>query len=370
MVWDAATNSVVLFGGGEVPSALLNDTWVWHGQTWSKEAPAHQPPPIYHPMLAYDAFRHSVLLAGPTVDYSKPSAGIKLVRFVLWSWDGCDWSELHPTSSPSPRYGSILAFDAAHRELVLAGGQTPMAEVFHETWVWDGHGWSLKDSGSPPLSETAAAVYDPVSGRVVAFAPAASTFAWNGSTWAKVNTAQSPSGYGLHALTPLSESNRIGGLFADAGGATFWEWRGTDWAAVWPTDLASWRTYDPTPTEGFKLRLPPYWYVGPGFFSNENVGAPLELDRAGAWVTASVSTGPSCQPPREVASASTPTTIAGRPAIRYTFPPGGPDGISGFLVQTTGMNGCITLGLSAFAVEARDANAVLFNQMVSGFALR
>ncbi|TMD07306.1 MAG: hypothetical protein E6J01_06170 [Chloroflexi bacterium] len=318
-------------------------------------------------MLAEDPAHHRVLLVGPTVDSSNPSAGLKLMQLTMWAWDGADWIQVGTGLPPGPRYDGILAFDQAHRQLVLAGGRTNNANL-RDTWIWDGQSWTLKDSDSAPQTEeSASAIYDPVSRRVIAFAGPASTFAWDGSRWAQVNIAHSPSVNGL--LTRMAVSGRVGGLFTGNGGASFWDWTGSDWEVVWPTGLANWRTYDPTPSPGFKLRLPPYWYSLDGGFSNENVGAPLEMDRNGVWVIASIGSEP-CQPPKEVVSASTRVALAGKPAIRYTLPPGGPDGTSGFLVQTSGSSACLALQLLAFDVGTRDANAVLFDEMVSGFSLR
>src|SRR5487761_1483689 len=45
MAYDAATSTVVLFGGsgsgtGGQGSTILGDTWTWDGSTWTKQAPA------------------------------------------------------------------------------------------------------------------------------------------------------------------------------------------------------------------------------------------------------------------------------------------------------------------------------------------
>src|SRR2546429_77956 len=52
MAYDAATHTVVLFGGGD--RFLLNDTWTWDGSDWTQQAPATSPPIRQRASMAYD----------------------------------------------------------------------------------------------------------------------------------------------------------------------------------------------------------------------------------------------------------------------------------------------------------------------------
>src|SRR5215467_2069219 len=54
MAYDAATGTVVLFGG-LIHGTVLRDTWTWNGTTWTKQAPAASPPARYLASMAYDA---------------------------------------------------------------------------------------------------------------------------------------------------------------------------------------------------------------------------------------------------------------------------------------------------------------------------
>jgi hypothetical protein len=38
MAYDAATRTVVLFGGLGAEDKPLNDTWTWDGSTWTEQA--------------------------------------------------------------------------------------------------------------------------------------------------------------------------------------------------------------------------------------------------------------------------------------------------------------------------------------------
>ncbi len=65
IAYDAAMHQVVLFGGGPSgPFRNLDDTWTWDGTTWTEQHPAQSPPGTQLASMAYDAATHSILLFG------------------------------------------------------------------------------------------------------------------------------------------------------------------------------------------------------------------------------------------------------------------------------------------------------------------
>jgi hypothetical protein len=69
MASDAATSTIVLFGGsgsgtGGQGSTILGDTWTGDGSTWTKQAPATSPPVRDEAAMAYDAATSTVVLFG------------------------------------------------------------------------------------------------------------------------------------------------------------------------------------------------------------------------------------------------------------------------------------------------------------------
>ncbi len=65
MAYDAATGTVVLFGGAEGRNPVfLADTWVWDGTTWTEQAPATSPSARRWASMAYDAATGTVVLFG------------------------------------------------------------------------------------------------------------------------------------------------------------------------------------------------------------------------------------------------------------------------------------------------------------------
>ena len=64
-----------------------------------------------------------------------------------------NWAQKSPQTSPPARQNTALAFDSAHGQVVLFGGQPYSAGVFqtNDTWVWDGTNWTQKSpQNSPP----------------------------------------------------------------------------------------------------------------------------------------------------------------------------------------------------------------------------
>jgi hypothetical protein len=95
MAYDAATGTVVLFGGLN-PAGLLDDTWTWDGTTWTKQAPAAHQSPRYIASMAYDAATGTVVLFG----------GYDTTTDCLfdgtWTWDGTTWTKQAPAGPPEP----------------------------------------------------------------------------------------------------------------------------------------------------------------------------------------------------------------------------------------------------------------------------
>jgi hypothetical protein len=63
MAYDAATATVVLFGGlSALGQGCINDTWTWNGSTWTKQSPATRPRAREQAAMAYDAATATVVL--------------------------------------------------------------------------------------------------------------------------------------------------------------------------------------------------------------------------------------------------------------------------------------------------------------------
>ena len=147
-VYDPATRTVVLFGGGTNPmlvnaqstrkpgaplfveSKPVYDTWLWNGVTWTK-ADVKDNPQVD---TTYSAMAYDPLLKG-VVLYDTQSR-------TTWLWTGNDWERLRTTNTMSPkaRVYPLMVFDVSTGQLILVGGdpQGSHPHRFHHTWVLAG----------------------------------------------------------------------------------------------------------------------------------------------------------------------------------------------------------------------------------------
>ena len=132
-------SSVVIF-------QAFNDTWVWDGSNWTQKSPQTSPPGRQGHAMAYDAAHGQVVLFGGM----EPNDN-KLND--TWVWDGANWTQQFPQASPPERYLHAMAYDSAHGQVVLFGGTDSNRNYLDDTWVWDGANWTEKT----PLTQPAGA---------------------------------------------------------------------------------------------------------------------------------------------------------------------------------------------------------------------
>ncbi len=134
LAYDGTTGMDLLFGGAAgPPDGYLNDTWVWNGQTWLPLHPVTSPPPRNGASMVYDAATGTVVLFG----------GVSPTATVLgdtWTWDGSTWTE--QSSMPSPGGGyTNAAYDAARQYVLVLATTGGKFQWRSETWIWTGTLW-------------------------------------------------------------------------------------------------------------------------------------------------------------------------------------------------------------------------------------
>lgn len=234
LTYDVARAEVVFFAGGD------NATWHWDGTNWTRDFSNNAPPPRREHAAVYDAARQTVFVFGGIDSGDGVNAGLPLAD--TWEWDGSDWTERVPVTSPPARSGHNLAFDPGLGQVLLYGG-----EGRADTWTWDGTDWTeLSPANTPGERFGHAMVHDPIRGRIVLFGGFNSvgtalndTWEWNGSNWVQA-VAVGPSVRGQVSLV-FEGSNHSSLLFSGASSADgtsvnaeSWQWNGTAWAQKIP----------------------------------------------------------------------------------------------------------------------------------------
>jgi len=203
MAFDPAIGDLVLFGGASSTSAL-NQTWLWNGSDWKQVAtpPNGTPPARWDAMMAFDAQSQQLVLFG---GYN-PSGYLN----DTWVFTGTRWQQLNPRSSPQPRSGGAMAYDPAMGKIVLFSGYSGSSEYFYDdTWTWDGSNWQqMNPPTSPPPRALAAIAYDGSLNELMLFGGHqgnnftsqssgnvyyGDTWAFNGRTWTDLSENYPPS---------------------------------------------------------------------------------------------------------------------------------------------------------------------------------
>lgn len=185
MAWDEARGRMVLFGGGSYLVSEYGDTWEYDGHRWDLRTPAFSPSPRQGHRLAWDAVRRRVVLFGGGAG---GAAGNE-----TWEWDGRSWLRFSPSRSPSPRSGHTLTGDPLRGRVLLFGGRSAPANDA-VAWEWDGADWTPITTNTPALGNHGAA-YERASASILlhgASSEVASTWAWDGSTFARRPVTQFP----------------------------------------------------------------------------------------------------------------------------------------------------------------------------------
>src|SRR5215469_8273366 len=110
---------------GAVPSAVASASS--QALDWAKQSPAVHPSARAGGAMAYDAATGTVVLFG----------GLHQGRFLgdTWTWNGTTWTQQHPATSPPVRYFAAMAYDAAAGTVVLFGGFND-GGYLGDTWTW------------------------------------------------------------------------------------------------------------------------------------------------------------------------------------------------------------------------------------------
>jgi hypothetical protein len=132
MAFDSGRGVIVLFGGGATAYGFLNDTWEWNGTDWTQQSPTTTPPIREDHRIAYDAS------LGVTLLFAGFDADLPPDLDDTWQWDGMNWTQLAPVRSPAARDLFGLVYDPNRDNVVLFGGHSDdSGTVLGDTWEWN-----------------------------------------------------------------------------------------------------------------------------------------------------------------------------------------------------------------------------------------
>ena len=243
MVLDQTRDVVVLFGGNASGSgSALGDTWEWDGNTWTQKFPQNSPSARWAHCMAWDSLTGHVILFGGDDVATLPGNS----QNDTWSYDGTDWTQLSPATSPGNRSYSNCATDVVRQRIVLFGGwdtSDPNTPIIGGTWEWDGNTWIERFPAFTPSNRREPAMgYSLVDGVTVLNGGydgnivLGDTWTWDGTEWTQDLTATSNGDRQGHQLIfePTASNgstwggnsgNIVTGVYSDT-----WQWvRDTNW---------------------------------------------------------------------------------------------------------------------------------------------
>jgi hypothetical protein len=207
LVFDPAHGDLVLFGGqsgvgGKGGQAPVNDTYTWDGKNWSLHHSASAPPARSSAVMAYDAAHRDVVLFGGTPLTVTPARGGPAYLNDTWTWNGSTWKQQHPAHAPGFTFSwpATMAFDPVSKTVLLYG---------------------FTQTTTPGATGTVTSMN-------------AETWSWDGSDWTKMAPASSPDQEGAmatgsnHVYLLALSSGRVGGQYV----SRMWQWDGTTWSLL------------------------------------------------------------------------------------------------------------------------------------------
>ena len=172
---------------------LVSASAIWPRGGWAELHPAHTPGRRANSAVAYDPARQRLVMFGGISDWIGSSF---FYEHDTWEWDGTDWTEKKPATSPPARAGHMMVYDEKRGVVVLFGGEDKASTYFFsDTWTWDGETWTQHAPYSyPPGRRGGQLFYDPQSEKVIltggfyyapgkVFTALNDAWAWDGENW-------------------------------------------------------------------------------------------------------------------------------------------------------------------------------------------
>jgi hypothetical protein len=234
MAYDSTRRQIVLFGGSDLQSNRIGDTWEWDGTVWIKSS-KKGPSPRGFSAMAYNSDRHETVLFGGVGTANDPFEDNQ----DTWEWDGIKWTEI-AVDGPPKRNAHGLAYDSGRQQTVLFGGGVTFDGRLQDTWELQSTQWTERHPVAKPDERVGLGMaYDSARGRTVLFGGNFDTYfgdtwEWDGANWTQVATT-GPKRRSFPYMAYDSARRRtvlFGGQNATTTFGDTWEWDGANWTQV------------------------------------------------------------------------------------------------------------------------------------------
>jgi N-acetylneuraminic acid mutarotase len=204
LVFDNGSDVAILFGGtaGPVTQIVYNDTWAYSYESdeWTNKSPSVAPPARAFAQMAYDSGSDRVILFSGAV-----TTDIHFNDTWAYDYDTNTWTNLSPPVMPAPRRYASMEYDVESDRIILFGGILGTGGTTGDTWAfdYDTNTWENMNPSSAPSSRMYSVMaYDSESDRIILFSgcyPGVFTDTWaydyNTNTWTNMNPSENPGAY-------------------------------------------------------------------------------------------------------------------------------------------------------------------------------
>jgi hypothetical protein len=230
--------------GGHNDQGQLSDFWQLSAGNWKLIKETGAPVACFFPAGAFDSDRGKLVLLCDNA--------------IIYEWDGSAWKSFTGLKTkPATRRWEGMVYDAQLHKTVVFGGFDG-SSYLKDTWTWDGASWTQIGKGktSPNPRSLSAIFFDPTQNKTFLFGgigrPTTNDritrygdmWSFDGSKWTELTalTAKPTVRYGAQVrFNPDSQKVVLFGG-KDANEIYLgdqWEWNGSTWAKVNPTDPPS-----------------------------------------------------------------------------------------------------------------------------------
>ncbi|HEY1197844.1 MAG TPA: kelch repeat-containing protein [Thermoplasmata archaeon] len=194
MAYDAKDKAYVLFGGWNPYIQVLGDTWELKANgIWSNVTSGTSPAPRWGAAIAYDAADGYVVLFGGQ------GSTLSGALADTWKFSGGAWTKLNPTTHPGGVQFGSMTYDAKDGYVVLFGGTNAAGATVRTTWEFKAGIWTqLHPAVSPPTRTESAMAFDAKDNYTVLFggtgasAVLGDTWKFVAGAWTNITPAKSP----------------------------------------------------------------------------------------------------------------------------------------------------------------------------------
>jgi hypothetical protein len=189
-MYDPVRNRMIVFGGIESYTHLLNDTWALslNTMTWQNLNPAGPlPPTVVQHVAIYDPLRDRMIIWGGGND----THTLYDNTWALSLGASPAWTELATIGTrPAKRFVAAAIYDPIRDRMIVFGGDPgtdPPSPCFNDTWAlsFGTLTWTqLSPTGTPPAPRGyVSGIYDPIRDRMLVYGGHDYPSTWFGELW-------------------------------------------------------------------------------------------------------------------------------------------------------------------------------------------